>query len=538
MFEYNMDGHYALLRAVSSGRPRQVRLLLESGIGVHHTDACGQTPLIRAMFIENSRHRHKIVRLLLRRGALVSHQDYVGRSSLAWACLRGLDDVFEQLMKHGDGELDLNDTDMNDCTPLFHAATSGSAAMVKLLVEYLQKYGLSIDVPNKDGITPLMQAIRLGNDVCASILLNQGKASVTVRDKNHRSALDWAEATTRQGQIRTNFLPQIKQSNRKSQSGRRPARLYAYCGSDSDSDDIFSVGSVDRRNVDLDGGEGSEFSDVKSTCSSSYSSQTSGSSSSCDSSPEVFRRVFRGFPTTGEGRPEVLSSARQEHCDQSSQPVSNSPSAPGQDQIKEYNDLPEIFRLFSGQLTDTFRRGVTRQQNSLPEHPSSPEHTDCQMECCVPQGGVKLSDEALQRMVLANIKAKDGSNSSRLDSTRSNSASSKRSTQSSRLPSLRRQLTRKRFIEANSRPDGNNDDLSKRDVDPGNSAHSPRSNPDSSVAQSDDMGSAASISSNFPAIVQGKTSLVSADGGAEKSSGALKKDIERILSSNVHHLSL
>ena len=72
----------ALLRAVTAGRPRQVRLLLDAGAPVHQTDDCGQTGLIKAIFVENSHSRLKIVQLLLRSGAIVSQSDVVGRNAL------------------------------------------------------------------------------------------------------------------------------------------------------------------------------------------------------------------------------------------------------------------------------------------------------------------------------------------------------------------------------------------------------------------------------------------------------------------------
>lgn len=39
----NMTG--VLLKAVSAGRPRQVRLLLDSGISLENTDECGQVTI-------------------------------------------------------------------------------------------------------------------------------------------------------------------------------------------------------------------------------------------------------------------------------------------------------------------------------------------------------------------------------------------------------------------------------------------------------------------------------------------------------------
>lgn len=166
-----------LLKTVSAGRPRQVRLLLDSGANTEEEDECGQTPLIRAVFLGHDKNRERILKLLLKCGAIVSHADVVGRNALSWACLYGRDAEVPVLLAHADVDLDINQCDVNGQTALFHAATSGNAATVKLLIDALMKYNLSVEIKNFNGITPLMQAMRLGNDICANILIHQGHAT-------------------------------------------------------------------------------------------------------------------------------------------------------------------------------------------------------------------------------------------------------------------------------------------------------------------------------------------------------------------------
>lgn len=400
---FDTDGHFALLRAVSAGRPRQVRLLLGSGIGVNHTDANGQSPLIRSIFVENSRYRMKILRMLLRRGAVVAHRDCLGRSALIWACLRGQDCVVELFLKKTDGDINLNDSDVNDCTPLFHAATSGNAATTKLLVDALRRYDLSVDISNEDGITPLMQAIRLGNDVCASILLHQGKASVSIRDNNRRSALDWAEATRH---IKTNFLPLIEKSKterpKAGKSGRRGRIISVSSMNDSDSSDNESRYSNDilaRDGIQLDGDDMSVCSDDKSLSSCS-SSQTSSSSSSCDSSPETIKRMFCRTP---------LSSCKDSSCpclaDDSD--VSNNDLTKKQLQPDQKHHLPQLYQAYAIQLTDTFRPGYQPTSTRPPSASGDSNHDNCQLECCTTEKGIDISEEKLLKVVQANRKQRE-----------------------------------------------------------------------------------------------------------------------------------
>ncbi|XP_060078356.1 uncharacterized protein LOC132557847 [Ylistrum balloti] len=241
----------ALLKAVTSGRSRQVRLLLDSGsCNVDFADECGQTPLIRAIFIDMESSRDTIIRILLKHGATVGKTDVVGRDALAWACLYGRDANVEQLLDHTEGELDLNRPDVNGQTPLFHAVTSGNASTVKSMVEALLKYGLSVDVQDFFGTSPLMLAMRLNHDVCASILIRNGKAKVGLGVKypnDFNRAEKWAVQTMRNRQKtnRSNFSPRVYPSERPQmpRHGQRNslvngqvAKLQLPPNSDSESD--------------------------------------------------------------------------------------------------------------------------------------------------------------------------------------------------------------------------------------------------------------------------------------------------------------
>ncbi|XP_054762478.2 ankyrin repeat domain-containing protein 55-like [Lytechinus pictus] len=516
---FDTEGHFALLRAVSAGRPRQVRLLLESGIGVNHANANGQSPLIRAMFVENSRYRMKIIRMLLRRGASVAHRDYLGRSALAWACLRGLDCVVEVLLKKADGDINLNDTDVSYCTPLFHAATSGNAATTKLLVDALRRYDLSVDISNEDGLTPLMQAIRLGNDVCASILLHQGKASVSIRDNNRRSALDWAEATTTHCHIKTNFLPLIEKSKierpKAGKSGRRGRFISVSSMNDSDSSDNesrYSHDAIPKDGNQLDGDDMSEFSDDKSLCSCS-SSQTS---SSCESSPETIRRMFCR---------SQISSCKESRCPSltDSSDVFNA-DLTAKHRPDQKHLLPLLYSAYSVQLTDTFRPGYQPSSARAPSADGDHDHDgNCQLECCTTaENGIELSEEKILKVVQANRKQRE-------NQSKQNPVTPRRATQSSRLPSLRRQVTIRRFREAYK----NHLESSTNQIN----GHAEQSSDDVIENQTKGANESDEQKQTFPSISPGKRSLVGID-NAEKSGELLKKDIDKILSSSANYISI
>jgi hypothetical protein len=240
----------ALIKAVAAARPRQVRLLLEAGVPMENVDDSGQTALVRAVFIANNRSREKIVRALLRFGSQVSSADIVGRNALAWACLYGRDKEVAHMLQYADLDLDLNARDMNNQTALFHAATSGSAATVKLMVDALNRYGLTVDVPDTSGVTPLMHATQLGNDVCASILIFQGNAKIGLTmnyPEDLISAERWATKIQREKEknVISQFPPIIPQStlNRIKYYESKAAQMRALTPFDSDDECTSTYGS-------------------------------------------------------------------------------------------------------------------------------------------------------------------------------------------------------------------------------------------------------------------------------------------------------
>lgn len=74
-----------------------------------------------------------------------------------------------------------------DVTPLFVAISKGDIATVKKFVEY----GVSVN-ESKDGVTPLMFAVRYNNPEIAKFLIEKG-ADITAKDENGYTALKLAE---------------------------------------------------------------------------------------------------------------------------------------------------------------------------------------------------------------------------------------------------------------------------------------------------------------------------------------------------------
>ena len=402
----------ALLRAVAAGRPRQVRLLLDAGASANQPDECGQTPLIKAIFVENPRTRQKIVQLLLRYGATVSRSDVVGRNALSWACYYGRDKVVEMCVKNRDVDLDLNMSDINGCTALFHAATSGSAACVKNIIDILDRYAMSVDVPNFNGITPLMQSLRLGHDISASILMNQGKASTTVRDANFLSAADWADRVHGKKSHVEGFLPEIFKVTQQSQAAE-PRKSYNYkphhqgssggslSAEDTDDEDDSTYGSSS---------DGS-WAEIIAEIDIANSPPTKRRSS-----PTItFGRTPINSPTPAKTTSGYQSGDEDFEFFSSSIPAADTPvkNKPDKSQIEKNNYLPELYTMFSNQLSQTYRPGhktVVRSDTRL----DLDHDIDCTLECCGNRSRnlsavssqslptIRLPEKRIQGLVAAN----------------------------------------------------------------------------------------------------------------------------------------
>lgn len=172
-----------LKEAICDGRMYQTRHLLESGVDVNFLDEQGLTPLMRAAQLpdEKSRTRHNLLKLLLQYGANVNIVDQKGRHVLSRACIDEKDDIVRLLCNVANQDVDLNLRDFEGNTPLMHSVRAGNAALVKFLVDELNKFQVDIDVRNDEDRTPYLEAKRLGYEECAAILLKEGNASPNIQ---------------------------------------------------------------------------------------------------------------------------------------------------------------------------------------------------------------------------------------------------------------------------------------------------------------------------------------------------------------------
>ncbi|XP_070562544.1 serine/threonine-protein phosphatase 6 regulatory ankyrin repeat subunit C-like [Ptychodera flava] len=218
------DMSTVLHQAILAERLHQVRLLVSLGVNIEKKDRLGRTPLMLTCIIDNRDYAYKMFQILLRSGAFPNVRDQYGRTVLNYACLYGRDRMVKRLLR--EEILEINFTDDNDDTPLNHAATSGNLEIIQLLVRQLTKFGLPVDVRNKQGYTALLLASKHGNYECAHVLLTEGRASVSSRDNERfMNAAEWARES------HADFAESVKRRDKTACGFYRPKQAWGQTSS-------------------------------------------------------------------------------------------------------------------------------------------------------------------------------------------------------------------------------------------------------------------------------------------------------------------
>lgn len=201
-----------LAEAITSGRLYQTKMILEDSLNLNYNDCQGLSPLVRAFMIEDGKHRTRsaMVKLLLQHDADVNFRDDQGKHALNWVCGMNKLDLAKLLFEKCLQDLDLTSQDAKGNTPLMHAVKNDNADMVRLLVNAMRKFSLSVDQRNVQDRTPYYEAVEMGFEECASILSNVGNASRGIKVNPFLDFLGFTDATARSDKVRVRSAPPIK----------------------------------------------------------------------------------------------------------------------------------------------------------------------------------------------------------------------------------------------------------------------------------------------------------------------------------------
>ncbi|KAJ3564785.1 hypothetical protein NPX13_g7729 [Xylaria arbuscula] len=179
------DGFTPLNQATSKGHEEIVKLLLAAdGIDVNLPDYLNCTPLRYA-----ASHGHNaIVKLLLATDEIdVNWGSLGGSTPLHRAASKGYQTIVELLLATDNADVNMQDN-YNNNTPLHEAVRRRQYEIVKLL---LAAEEIQVDIPDKDGQTPLHLAAERGHLAIVQLLL-ESKAIVDLEDKDGNTPLSLA----------------------------------------------------------------------------------------------------------------------------------------------------------------------------------------------------------------------------------------------------------------------------------------------------------------------------------------------------------
>ncbi|NWV01305.1 AN34A protein, partial [Upupa epops] len=140
----------ALLRAVSQGKFRLTRLLLEGGAYINEGNAAGQTPLMAACCAGYSDppEQARMVRYLLENGADPNIPDKTGKTALMHACAeRAGPAVVAVLLAHG---ADPSARDYSGASALVHAINRGDRETLQVLLDACKARGQEVIIITSD----------------------------------------------------------------------------------------------------------------------------------------------------------------------------------------------------------------------------------------------------------------------------------------------------------------------------------------------------------------------------------------------------
>jgi ankyrin repeat protein len=158
------EGRTPLLVAIHNNRVGVARLLVDAGADVNAKDAISDTPFLYA----GAEGRIEILKMILGAGANLKDTNRYGGTALIPAAHHGHPEAVRLLLEAGVAPDHVNKLGW---TALLEAIVLGDGGPVHTeIVKLLVDGGADVNIPDKDGVTPLTHAKRRGYTAIAGIL--------------------------------------------------------------------------------------------------------------------------------------------------------------------------------------------------------------------------------------------------------------------------------------------------------------------------------------------------------------------------------
>lgn len=162
-------GRTALLAATQNNHVDVARILIAAGADVNAQDHQRDSPYLLA----GARGYLDILRLTLANGANLKSTNRFGGTALIPACERGHVETVRELLKT---DIDVNHVNNLGWTGLMEAVvlSDGGARHVEIVRMLIESGRVDVNIPDRDGITPLQHAKKRGYREIAALLQQAG----------------------------------------------------------------------------------------------------------------------------------------------------------------------------------------------------------------------------------------------------------------------------------------------------------------------------------------------------------------------------
>lgn len=162
-------GRTAVLAATHGDHPETVKALIEAGADLNIRDNRSDNPLLYA----GAEGRLEILKLVIAAGADTKLTNRYGGTALIPAAERGHVEIVRELLANSD--VDVNHINNLGWTALMEAIVlSDGGRKHQEIVQLLIEHGADVNIPDKDGVTPLQHAKQRGYKEIAEMLAKAG----------------------------------------------------------------------------------------------------------------------------------------------------------------------------------------------------------------------------------------------------------------------------------------------------------------------------------------------------------------------------